>query len=283
MGIAKFEMWWLIEALRILIGLIFILSGLFKMSDIVLFEEAIVEFNILPQYSRLFAIIIPSFELVAGVSLLIGIFKKAAIVIMIFLLFSFTFAIGINLAHGFKFDCGCFGPFDLLSKISIEKLFFNFIIVFCLFLIFLNDKQKVDILNQLKILFTYGFFVVVLIYIPYSNYYWAYTIDKRNIVDIDWETAIRLVKNNNAFLFDVRSQEQYEKEHVTGALSLPLKEFGKHLKKYRKLLSKESFIIVYCDGYDCYTATRAALRFVARGYKNIFRVTGGLDAWKAKH
>jgi len=45
-----------IKIIRISIGLIFMLSGIAKMTDLVLFEETIVEFNILQQYSKLFTI-----------------------------------------------------------------------------------------------------------------------------------------------------------------------------------------------------------------------------------
>jgi len=263
--------------------LIFMLSGIAKMTDLVLFEETIVEFNILQQYSKLFTIIIPSFELIAGACLTIGIFRKAAITILVTLVLSFTFAIWVNLRQGFRFDCGCFGPLEILSKISTGKLLFNIALVLCLALMFFNDKEKADLLSHLKILVTYGFFIAILIYIPFSNYSWAYTIDKKNITDIDWETASLLIKNNNALLFDARPNNQFEKEHVPGALSLPCQEFGRYLRRYDNKLRKEAFIIVYCDGADCYTATRTALKFIARGYKNIFRVAGGLDAWKGKN
>lgn len=49
---------------RIFIGVIFIFSGIAKLIDLVSFKEAILNFNILPQYSNLFTVIIPFFELV---------------------------------------------------------------------------------------------------------------------------------------------------------------------------------------------------------------------------
>ncbi len=64
-----------IKVIQISIGLMFMLAGLLKMTDLVLFEETIVEFNVLPRYSKLFSIIIPSFEVVAGACLVIGIFS----------------------------------------------------------------------------------------------------------------------------------------------------------------------------------------------------------------
>lgn len=271
----------IVKILCILSGLIFASAGLVKMFDLVLFEETFVMFNILPQYSKLFSIIIPSLEVVAGAFLIIGIFRKAATIVLVPLVLSFTFAIWINLRQGFTFDCGCFGPLNILSKISTEKLLFNITLVLCLALVFFKDKEKADLLNHLKILLTYAFFIAILIYIPFSNHAWEYTINIKNIVDIDWETANIMIKNNDAVLFDTRTNNQYEKEHVPSALSLPYLDFNKYFRKYDKL-SKDAIIIVYCDGKDCSAATRTGYKLIARGYKNIFKVKGGLDAWNAE-
>ena len=141
----------IIKIIRISTGLLFALSGLLKISDLVLFEESVVLFNILPQYSKLFAIIIPSFEVIAGIFLIIGIFRKATIVVLIPLILSFTFAIWINLRQGFIFDCGCFGPLQFFSIISTGKLLFNVAIIISLALVLFKDKEGVDLLNHLKI------------------------------------------------------------------------------------------------------------------------------------
>jgi rhodanese-related sulfurtransferase/uncharacterized membrane protein YphA (DoxX/SURF4 family) len=252
-----------------------------KIFDLVLFEETIVLFNVFPRYSKLFTVIIPSFEVIAGVFLIIGIFRKAAIVVLIPLILSYIFAIWINLRQGFIFDCGCFGPLEIFSRISTGKLLFNVAIIIGLALVFFKDREDVDLLNHLKIVVTYGLFITMLIYIPFSNVSWAYTINTKNIKDIDWETANILIKNN-AVLFDARTNDRYKKAHVPGALSLPFLDFNKYFKKYDKL-SKDAFIIVYCDGKDCSAATRTSFKLIARGYKNIFKVTGGFDAWNKKN
>ena len=107
-----------IKILRIIIGLLFIASSILKMTDLILFEETIELFNIFPQYSKLLAIAIPSFELVSGIFLVLGIFKKAAAIVLSSLTLVFTFAIWLNLIEGYIFDCGCFGPLEFFSKVS---------------------------------------------------------------------------------------------------------------------------------------------------------------------
>lgn len=250
-----------------------------KMSDLVLFEETFKEFNIFPQYSRLFTITIPSFEIVAGACLIVGIFTKTATLILLVLIFSFTIAIGINFIKGYRFDCGCFGPLEILSEISIEKILFNILLIICLFIIFFRHDHWKNILTHMKLLIISGFLISLLLYIPFSNIILAYEINKNNIKDIDWEEAFILVGQNDAILFDTRPFDQFNKEHVTGAFPLPYMEFDRYLRKYNKLVNKDSFIILYCDGDDCFTSKATALKFLIRGYKNIFRVPGGFDAW----
>ena len=60
-------------------------------------------------------------------------------------------------------------------------------------------------------------------------------------------------------------------------------EFDKYFRRYTKFLKKDSLIILYCDGNDCFTAKATGLKFIARGYKNIFVVPGGFDAWKSQN
>lgn len=271
----------LLIVLRISLGLLFAFSGILKMYDPVLFEEAIVAFNIFPEYSKLLALIIPSFEAVAGVFLIIGIFRKAATVLLLPLVLSFTFAIWINLREGYIFDCGCFGPFQLFSRISTGKILFNIVLIIGLALVFIKDTKKVDLLNHLKIVVSCALFLAMLIYIPFSNSSWAYSIGIKNIKEIDWKTANVLLQNNHAVLFDARTIDRYEKEHVPGALPLPFLDFSKYFKEYDEL-NKDAFIIVYCDGKDCSAATRTSFKLIARGYRNIFKVIGGFDAWSAK-
>lgn len=57
---------------------------------------------------NLIAIILPFIELVAGISLISGIFPRAAALIVIGMLGFFIAAIAFNLARGHEFDCGCF-------------------------------------------------------------------------------------------------------------------------------------------------------------------------------
>src|SRR5471030_267400 len=56
------------------------------------------------------------------------------------------------------------------------------------------------------------------------------------------EEAIKLVKGKKAVYVDVRSKENYDQAHITGAVSIPL---GEVLTRLREIPPK-MFIITYC-------------------------------------
>lgn len=101
---------YLITTVRLLIGLMFILSGAAKLQDPKGFTMAVYNFRILPNaLVEVYATLIPYVELAAGVLLVIGLFTQLAAVVAFLTLLSFTIAIGWNLRRGERPDCHCFG------------------------------------------------------------------------------------------------------------------------------------------------------------------------------
>lgn len=54
--------------------------------------------------------------------------------------------------------------------------------------------------------------------------------------------AMRMVKEGKAIFIDVRSKDQYELEHIKGAISIPWDEITKRISE----LPKNKFLITYC-------------------------------------
>ena len=57
----------------------------------------------------------------------------------------------------------------------------------------------------------------------------------------------RLVAERAAQLVDVLSADDYEKEHLPGAINLPLKELD---REAARSLDRDRAVIVYCDDYQ---------------------------------
>jgi len=56
------------------------------------------------------------------------------------------------------------------------------------------------------------------------------------------EEAIKMVAANKAVYVDVRPRDQWEIEHIKGAISMPVSEVPAHFKE----LPKNKFLITYC-------------------------------------
>jgi rhodanese-related sulfurtransferase len=78
-------------------------------------------------------------------------------------------------------------------------------------------------------------------------------------------------------LVDVRSPEDYAKEHIAGAISIPLDSLD---KTARSLLKSDEDIIVYCDSFVCSASTSASNMLTRLGYRNVRDYKGGIREWK---
>jgi len=113
----------LVFIIKLVLGITFIYASFHKIADPADFAKILYGYAIFPTFSiNLLAITIPFIELVAGFSLILGLYPRSALLIINFLLFGFILAIGFNLLRGHQFDCGCFSvsnPNPTLSNISL--------------------------------------------------------------------------------------------------------------------------------------------------------------------
>lgn len=87
----------------------------------------------------------------------------------------------------------------------------------------------------------------------------------------------RIMEGGEPFkLVDVRSKEDYAKEHIKGAMNIPLDG----LDKAKQLLKPADNIIVYCDSYVCSASSSAARMLSRMGFTNVRDYKGGLYEWK---
>jgi uncharacterized membrane protein YphA (DoxX/SURF4 family) len=102
--------------LRLLISILFILSGLSKALDPQSFSSMIIRYGIIDQeLAPYIAIILPHLEMLVGLCLLLGFRIRPASLIGIGMMTVFIIAVGVNLYKGENFECGCFdtGRFGL--------------------------------------------------------------------------------------------------------------------------------------------------------------------------
>jgi rhodanese-related sulfurtransferase len=94
-----------------------------------------------------------------------------------------------------------------------------------------------------------------------------------NIVDA--ETIFDWVENDQAFIVDVREQNEWVAHHIAGATLVPLSSFDP--AAFPAVPAGKKLVIHCRSGVRCGTATQ---RLLESGYKGeINRLAGGINGW----
>ena len=95
--------------MRLLLGVVFVYASLHKILAPADFAKMVYGYALFPAFVINFiAIVLPYIELFAGLALIFGFLAYPAALIVLAMLIMFSVIIGINLARGHVFDCGCF-------------------------------------------------------------------------------------------------------------------------------------------------------------------------------
>jgi len=83
------------------------------------------------------------------------------------------------------------------------------------------------------------------------------------------------LKNNGIHLIEVLNEEKYNKEHIKGAINIPLNRIATESKDK---FEKDDEIVVYCSDEDCTASPTAAKKLDKQGFRNVFDYEGGKKA-----
>ncbi len=87
----------------------------------------------------------------------------------------------------------------------------------------------------------------------------------------------RIEKGEEFVLIDVLSKEDFEKEHIPGAINVPLANLR---ERAQKDLSTNQRIVVYGTDHDDPSSNDAAAVLEDLGFRKVADFDGGLNAWK---
>ncbi len=105
------------------VGLIFIYASMDKLLHPPTFAVALYNYKILPGgLINMVAIMLPWLELICGILLIIGLFPRAAALILSILLLIFFSALSISLYRDIDISCGCFSVSPNVDKIGISYM-----------------------------------------------------------------------------------------------------------------------------------------------------------------
>ena len=89
--------------------MVFVAAALPKIADPPAFAHMIYNYRMVPgAFVNALALVMPWIELVVGILLIVGAWRREAALVAALLLLVFLVAIGWNLARGHAVDCGCF-------------------------------------------------------------------------------------------------------------------------------------------------------------------------------
>jgi rhodanese-related sulfurtransferase/CBS domain-containing protein len=97
------------------------------------------------------------------------------------------------------------------------------------------------------------------------------------LTEIDRD-AVRPMMAAGAQLVDARSAEDYESEHIPGAISIPLKML---VRASASQLDRQRPVITYCWDSQWDLSARAAWRLISLGFSRVYRYTAGKEDWIA--
>jgi putative oxidoreductase len=114
---------WLTIRVQLALGAIFVIAAIPKIADPPSFAHMIYNYRLVPaSLINLSALVMPWVELLAGLALILGVWKAAARNLIGILLAIFIIAISINLVRDNAIDCGCFNVADR-GKTHEQRIF----------------------------------------------------------------------------------------------------------------------------------------------------------------
>lgn len=136
----------IVQFSRIIVGILFIISGLIKLNDPLgfsyklteYFSEPVFNMPFLVPFSLALALFLVILEVVLGVMLLIGYRPKFTIWSLLLLIVMFTFLTFYSAYFNVVKDCGCFG--DALHLTPWQSFTKDVILLFFILILFFNKK-----------------------------------------------------------------------------------------------------------------------------------------------
>lgn len=90
---------------------------------------------------------------------------------------------------------------------------------------------------------------------------------------ISMDVAMEYMKEKDTVIVDVRTEEEYEKGHIKGAINIPLHAIDGTV--VGKLKDYHEKILVYCESGN--RSVQASAKLAALGYKQVYEIGGIQD------
>jgi rhodanese-related sulfurtransferase len=102
----------------------------------------------------------------------------------------------------------------------------------------------------------------------------AYLGDRSTLDTVTHEELAKRLRDGDVIVLDVRPGPEFRAGHISGAISLPVKEITRRLRA----MPKDQQIVAYCRGPYCVYADQAVRTLTRRGYRAA-RLDYGYPEW----
>jgi len=138
----------IILLLRIFLGGVFVVASLDKITDPQAFANSILQYKIVgPVWAMGIATILPSLELLCGLSVILGLYPRGCTLLMTLMLVAFTMLVASALVRGLDISCGCFSQDPTASKVGIQKILENCGLILVSVWLFFVPNQGITLLQ----------------------------------------------------------------------------------------------------------------------------------------
>ena len=108
-----------------IVGGVFVLAALAKIGGLDAFALQVHNFRMMPMaLENLVAMTFPWIELVAGLSMILGIRPRSGAFVAAAMMAAFVVTVAVAMARGLDIECGCFGTADA-TRVGVSKLLQN--------------------------------------------------------------------------------------------------------------------------------------------------------------
>lgn len=88
----------------------------------------------------------------------------------------------------------------------------------------------------------------------------------------------RLINRDGGIIVDIREKKDFSKGHIVNAINIPLGKLDERITELDK--NKDKPLIVVCQmGHQSGDAVK---KLKARGYEQVFRMSGGMTEWQSQ-
>jgi putative oxidoreductase len=128
---------YLVLAVRLILGVVFIYASLEKIQNPGGFAQAIYNYRMVPEaLINIMAIVLPWLELICGVLIIVGVFVRGSALLIGVMLAVFIIALSSALMRGLDISCGCFtleGGRTIAGKTLVEDILLMVCVLIALF------------------------------------------------------------------------------------------------------------------------------------------------------